>query len=549
MQPLIRDLCVCAVLAIVAIATHRGVLNCDFVNYDDPTYVSENPRVQQGLTAKNLAWAFTFVYSSWTPIDTISHMADCQAFGMNPRGHHATNLAFHAANAVLLFLLLRSLTAAPWCAFFVAALFAVHPMNAGTVAWISCRKDVLSTFLGLLALASYAHYARKPGAMRYVLVALLLTVSLMAKPMMMTLPVLFLLLDVWPLKRLAASAATVDEDSASETRPTLTLGRLLLEKIPLFAVSAAFSFLTFWTQRASGSIMRTDWYPFPMRVSNAVVSTIMYLVKTVWPFNFTVAYPHAGTGIPLWQIGGSVLLICAITAAAVVTRRSRGYILAGWLWYLVALAPVSGVIAQLGGSSMADRYAYFSMIGVYFAVIWLVSDIAKLHPFGRTVAGGAGLVAMLLLAFLSSREAANWKNSETMWSHALDVTQNNAVAESGYGEALIKLGKRAEAEEHLQKALAIAPQLYLAQNNLGTLLAMKGDIAAAKEKFQEALRLKPDYAKALCNLANCFLHEKNDAEAKRLFTEALKYLPDYDPSRPIVENAVRELSAQQSPSS
>lgn len=529
-----RDVFLCLAIAAIAAAVNRGVLSCGFVNYDDPTYVSENARVQQGLSLSNIGWAFTFVFSSWTPLDTLSHMADCQLFGLNPRGHHATNLALHAANAALLFLLLSRLTGSPWKSALAATLFAVHPINSGAVAWISSRKDLLSTFFGLLALAAYAGYARRPNPWRYVPLILFFVLGLMAKPMLIVLPAICLVLDVWPLHRISFDAPA--GDSARAVPP------LLLEKLPLFTISAGFSVLAYFTQRDSGSIMSSDWYPLPVRVENALVSTVTYLCKAVWPAHFTVAYPHLGSSIPLWQVIGSAALVLAATAAALLTLRKYGFYFAGWFWYLVALLPVSGLVSQLGGSSMADRYVYFSMMGIFVAVVWGVASLESLRAWLPKAGAGVAVVLLVVFAQLTHSEHRHWRDAESLWAHALDVTKSNAIAHGSYGEALMKSGKLDLAAVQLKEAIRIMPQMYTAQNWLGTILAMQGDLKGAEERFREALRVKPDHATAMCNLAKCRLDEKDYTQAKGLFEEALKHMPGYDPNRPVVERVLAELS-------
>ena len=544
----LRDVIVCAMLAGAVFIAHRGVLDCNFVNWDDPMYVSENLRVQQGLNLDNIRWAFTIAFGTWTPLDTISHMADCQFFGLNPRGHHGANLAFHVANTVLLFLFLRSLTGSMWCSAFAAALFGVHPINASAVAWISSRKDVLSTFLGLLTLASYAYYALNPRLRRYVLVFVLFAFGLMAKPMLVTLPVICLLLDVWPLRRITRtthSDETDDHDLGRSLFSTRPIATLLIEKVPLFGLSFVFSCVNFFTQRAIGNVMQSSSYPFLMRLENDLATKATYLLKMVWPFKFTVAYPYPGWDIPLWKVAGAAILIVAITAAAVMTIRSHGYIFTGWLWYLIALFPVSGIVVQMGSTAMPDRYAYLSLIGVYVMVVWGIANLtARWAPAGKAAAA-AGVVLLAFLAVRTHTEEGYWRDSRTLWAHALEVTTDNVAAHASYGDALMKHGDFEEAASHFKEALRISPGFYVAQNSLGILLAMKGDVKGAEEMFAQALRVKPDYASAMCNLAKCRLEENRDAEAQRLFTEALQYISEYDPTRATVENAIRQLSSME----
>ena len=527
----LRDAAICAVLAAVTLIALWPVLDCDFVSYDDPVYVTENHRVQQGLSLDNIGWAFTFAFSNWTPLDTISHMADCQFFGLNPRGHHATSLALHVANVVLLFLVLRSLTGAAWRSAFVAALFALHPINVGTVAWISSRKDILSTFFGLLTMASYIHYARVAPSnlfgrtegtsaaeapawpskatprvvVRYLAVVGFFILALMAKPMMMTLPLVFLLLDFWPLNR-TTGGATASEQAASRERVL----SLVIEKIPLFVVGVAFAAIAYMTQLVSGSIMSSEWYPFGARVTNTLVSSVLYLWKMVWPAKLTVFYPHPGTTLPWWQIAGAAIVLGVVTAAAIRARKSRPYLAVGWFWYLIMLVPVSGLIVQLGSSALADRYAYVPLMGVFVVVAWGLAEVAERFRLGATAAI-AGVVLLGVFAVIAGFQVRHWRNSEALWTHALAVTENNAIA----------------------------------HNSLGTLLGMRGDLKGAADHFEKAVSLRPNYVNALGNLAKCRIEERNYPEAKRLFSEALRCMDAYDPNRKAVEDVVRELSSME----
>ncbi len=518
-----------ALLAVVTIAVFLPVLQCGFVNYDDPIYVSENPRVQQGLSVESVRWAFTFSFANWIPLDTLSHMADCQFYGMNPKGHHATNLALHTLNVLALYLFLRMTTRAPVRSAFVAGLFALHPINAGTVAWIASRKDVLSTFFALLALIAYARYAAKPAITRYLLVTVLFVLALMSKPMVASLPLLFLAVDFWPLRRLSVE--------------TLKKSMLFVEKIPWLAVSAVFAAITYATQQASGSVMNTEWYPIGIRATNALVSTVMYLVKLVWPSGFTPFYPHPGSTLAVWQWVAALLLLLAVTVVAILAARKTPYLLAGWCWYLVALLPVSGLLVQLGGAAMADRYAYLPLIGVFAALVWGIGDAVASK---RAAAWGVSVCAagiLCVFGILTAREAGYWRNSETLWTRALAVTRDNPIAQNLLGDVCLKGNKLDDAMAHFSEALRIAPQSYFAENNLGIVCGMRGQWPQAKEHFEAALKIKPDYAKAFSNLAKCRIEEDNLAEAARLYKEALRCMDSYDPDRAHIESILQRIAA------
>jgi tetratricopeptide (TPR) repeat protein len=448
----------------LAVALYWPALGHDFVRYDDPDYVLNNPHVLAGLTAPGFAWAMTsFEASNWHPLTWLSHMLDCQLVGVAPGGHHRTSVLLHAANVTLLFLVLLAMTGALWRSAFVAALFAVHPLNVESVAWVAERKNVLCTLFGLLAIAAYLRYVRQPGPGRLALVAAALALGLMAKPMLVTLPLLLLLLDYWPLARWAPG------------RPAWPL---LREKLPLLALSAASALVTLAAQRPA--LRAVDEAPFDARVANAVVAYGKYVALTLWPARLAFFYPHAWSALAPESIAAASVFLLAVTAAVFRLRRTAPHLAVGWLWYLASLVPVIGLV-QVGAQAMADRYAYIPAIGLFVAIVWGVADVAGRWPGGRRVAGALGLCAILALAVASRRQLAYWQDSFTLAEHAVAVTTDNYVAQTNLGAAYVMQRRWAEAIPHLEAALAIAPHYPPAFPLLGLALANVG-------RTDEALR-------------------------------------------------------------
>lgn len=524
---IMRDLIFGTLIAVLAVAAFWPVIACDFVGYDDPDYVTENTRVREGLTPANAAWAFTHTHSHWIPLDTLSHMLDCTLFGLNPAGHHAVNLALHATCAVLLFVLLRMATGAAWPAAIAAALFAIHPFNVEPVAWISSRKDVLSTALALGSSVAYVWYARKTGWGRYGVVMALFMLALLAKPMVLTLPVLFLVLDIWPLRRL-----TFPVDARAHLRP------LLLEKAPLAGLAVISAAVTYYAQTLSDSVMSGDVYPFGMRLSNALASHLVYLRKFVWPSGFSVFYPHPGDTLPFLLPIAAFIILAMLTALALwqgIRRAPSAWFFTGWAWFLIALFPVSGIPFQLAGSAMADRYMYLPMIGLCIIAAWGAYAIAGQSRLHAAAVACAVIAALSALALVANRQIGHWRDSEKLWHHALAVTgPENIKAHNGLGTLYLKQNRLDEAAPHLAEAVRLAPNLHLARNNYGLLLAMRGDLAGAEREFRGAIAVKPDYAMAQANLAKCLLSKDDPAaaeEARVLLQKALALFDDTDPAK------------------
>ena len=507
-------------LAMFTAALYLPALQNGFVNYDDPDYVTRNPNVLNGLHWTNVVWSFgtNNPAANWHPLTWISHMADVQLYGMNPWGHHLTNVLLLVADVVLLFLFLAVATGRLWPSAAVAALFAVHPINVENVAWVAERKAVLSVFFMFGALIAYVWYAKRPGVARYVLVAVLFALALMSKAMILTLPFAMLLLDYWPLNRAAIS------DGEPARSPWRVFLALVKEKIPLFALTAAATWITFGIHRREGSMALV--MPLSWRLKNVIYSYAVYLWKAVWPTRLAVFYPHPENRLPLWQVGLAALVL--VTISALVWRyRNRKYLVVGWLWYLGTTLPMIGLI-QSGRQGMGDRYAYLGLIGVFVAVVWLIGDLAQEWKLSRTAMTAGFAVVILPLAFLTHRQIGYWKDSETLFRHALEVTTHNAIAENNLGAALMDKGDMAGALPHFTAAVQYAPDLGNAHYNLGVILHRQNQLSEAVVQYRLALTYAAnsmEAAQAHNNLGIVYLNQNNFADAKQELDKALGLNP------------------------
>ncbi len=507
-----RDTHVCLFLVIVTLAVYWQVGNHSFVNYDDNLYVYENPYVQAGLTIENIMWAFIATYAkNWHPLTWLSHMLDCQLYGINPGWHHLTNVILHIVNTLLLFLVLRKMTGAFWQSGFVAALFALHPLHVESVAWVSERKDVLSTFFWMLTMWSYAWYVQRPGYVerpgnnRYYLVLLFFFMGLMAKPMLVTLPFVLLLLDYWPLNRFQHGQSGGISDSEQRW---LAL-RLIWEKVPLLLLAAASSVMTFLAQQSGGALRSLNVVPLTVRVSNAIVSYVSYIGKMIWPRKLAVLYPHPGM-LPGWQVAGACLLLVFISFLAVRNVRRYPYFAVGWFWYVGTLVPVIGLV-QVGEQALADRYTYVPLIGLFIIIAWTVPDLLARWRYRN--AGLATIAALLLLILMATTrsQVKYWANSTMLFEHALDVTADNHVAHNHLGLLLLKEGRVNEAFIRFSEAVRIKPEYAYAHNNLGLVLKEEGSLEKAICHFREALRINPNLVVAQKNLRKALeVREKID---------------------------------------
>jgi Flp pilus assembly protein TadD len=508
-------------LVITVMLVYLPVRHQAFVNFDDPGYVTENPMVQAGLTWTGIQWAFTTLdESNWHPLTWLSHMLDCQLFGLNAGGHHLVSVLFHATNAVLLFWLLLRMTGACWQSAFIAALFAWHPLRVESVAWVAERKDVLSAFFGLLTLLMYARYVEKSkvqdpkSKVPYALALLFFALGLMAKPMLVTLPFVFLLLDYWPLQRAPNY----------ELRLSRWL-RLVWEKWPFFVLAAASCVVTFVAQKRGAAVAPLETYPLSARIGNAAVAYVEYLVKSVYPVNLAVIYPLPQKKIPWEQVAGAILVLAVISWLIWRARRQRPYLLTGWFWYLGMLVPVVGLV-QVGSQAMADRYTYLPLIGVSIGVVFGLGDLAVRLRLKSTVLIPVVVVVLGGCLFATARQLQYWRDGETLFRHALAVTKDNPLAQSSLGVALGDAGHLQEAIEHFREALRLQPDDAPAHNNLGVALTKTGHPQEAMEHFREALRLQPDNATAHNYLGVALLQTGQPQKAIEHLQEALRLKPD-----------------------
>lgn len=510
------------VVALITVWVFLPVSGFGYVNFDDPNYLRDNAVVLEGLTAEGVAWAFeTFHTGNWHPLAWLSHMADVELFGPDPGRHHAAGLALHVFSSLLLLFLVRAWTGSVGVAAAVAALFAWHPAHVESVAWLSERKDVLSALFLWLALAAYTAYARRPAGARALprlaLVALCVALALMAKPMAVTAPFLMLLLDAWPLGRLPLD----EKPTWARLRP------LLVEKVPLFALVALSSVVTFLAQSRGGGVSSLEVLPLSERLGHAAVSVVTYLRMLVWPAGLAVFYPHRGAPAPL-ELAGALLLLAALTFAAWRTRRSAPFLLVGWLWFVGTLVPVIGLV-QVGEQSVADRYTYVPYVGLALALAEGVRRVVARRAVAGVALAAVGGVALLALAPVARGQVGYWRDGATLFRRALDVTGENHVAERLLGAALLASGDAAGAEPHLREAVRLRPGSAEALNALGvalTQLGRPGDAEAALEAFRRAAAADPRDAAIRNNLGNALAARGDAPGALAEFREAARLAPD-----------------------
>ncbi len=506
--------CVYVCLALLTWGVFAQTLRYDFVNYDDPSYVYQNTRITSGFSVPNVAWAFTHVHSeNWHPLTTITHMLDCQLYGLKAGWHHFTNVLLHTVAVILLFLALRRMTGALWQSAFVAAVFAVHPLHVESVAWIAERKDALSAVFFTLTLLTYFHYTRAPSTGRYLIVALVFALGLMSKPMLVTLPFVLLLLDYWPLGRM----------NGQKSGPARRLLQVVIEKIPLIALSVVSSIVTFLAQR--GAIGWTAQLPVSARINNAIVTYVVYIGQMLWPGKLAVFYPHPENRLPIWEIILAIIVLLGITAAAFILRKRAPYLITGWLWYLGMLVPVIGFV-QVGWQGHADRYTYLPQIGLYVALTWAIADLTASWRFQGMV---LGVVAALLVGVLSWRawlQTSYWRDSETLFTHALAVTGNNDVALNNLGIIFLDKGQLDKAIANLQAAIELRPENGPAHDNLAKALLQRGQLAEAMIQYRKFLEIEPESVEARNTLGTALIQQGRVTEAIAQWQEALAIQPD-----------------------
>jgi Flp pilus assembly protein TadD len=592
---------ICLFLTVITLSVFLQVKEYDFVYFDDNEYITENRHVQTGLTSGNITWAFTtFHAGNWHPLTWISHMLDCQLFGMKPGLHHLVNLFFHMANTLLLFLILHRMTKGLWQSAFVAAVFAIHPLHVESVAWVTERKDVLSTLFWMLTMGAYAFYVERRELKRYLLALFFFALGLMAKPMLVTLPFVLLLLDYWPLRRLTIGKSSVNEHTQSEKSPNThrkkkerrrsaikaehtnktekqprqqpLMVHIILEKVPFFVLSLASSIVTYMAQQKGGAVGSLQSFPLPARIANALVSYCGYIGKMVWPENLAVLYPHPGM-FPTWEVVGAVLFLGLTTFLIIRNVKRYPYLTTGWFWFLGTLVPVIGLV-QVGVQAMADRYTYVPLIGVSIMVAWGVPEFLKKWRHRNAALATVAVITLSVFSYVAWKQVGYWQNSTTLFKHTLEKTTNNPIMLNNMGNvlegegrldeaiahyaeavrinpnlpdsynnmglALTKRGSADEAVPNFLKAIRINPNHAAAHYNLGTVLASRGKLDEAIYHFRESIRIKPDHAKAYNNLGNALLYQGRLEGAIESYREALRINPDYVMAHENLKNALAQ---------
>ncbi len=481
-----RKLILCLLLVLATVALYNPVTRAPFLNLDDVVYVTDNPQVRAGLTWNTVAWAFrTSEAANWHPITWLSHALDCQIFGLNPAGPHSVNVLLHAANAVLLFLILQSATGLAWRSLAVAALFALHPMNVESVAWIAERKSVLSMFFFWVALAAYGWYVRRPGTGRYLAVTAAYALGLMTKPQVITLPFALLLLDYWPLCRLTRAS----------------FGKLVWEKTPWFALSVASAIVTMKVQTDATQARLSPW----IHLGNAAISYVKYLEKAFWPVNLAPVYPHPELAISLLAAALSAILIVALTTLAVIFRERRAFFV-GWFWFLGTLVPMIGLV-QVGVQAMADRYAYIPLLGIFVIVCWGAAELINVWHIPTAVTAVGAAATLLALGIALHRQVSYWRDNVTLWTHTLAITEGNYLAEDSLATALIGQGRVEEAFPHLQRARFLRPDDPIATLNIASYEQVHGNYEAALEGYARVPRFtKIPYLVAMARVNSGYAH-------------------------------------------
>ena len=546
-----KKLLIIFILILLTLVVYWQVKDFNFIGYDDELYITENSHIQPGITFESLKWAFTtFDAGNWHPLAWLSHMLDCELYGLNPMGHHWTSLQIHIANTLLLFFVLQYMTGALWRSAFVAVLFALHPLHVESVAWVSERKDVLSTFFGMLTILAYIRYVKKRNLFRYSLVFIFLSLGLMAKPMLVTMPFVLLLLDFWPLERLKYYS----HDQSSK------LFFLIYEKIPLFIPVAISSFLTILAQKEAEALYTFEALPFATRIANAFVSYAGYIIKTVWPQNLAVFYPHPFGTLSLLYVFLAAFAIAGISFFSIRWFKKYPYVAVGWFWYLGTLIPVIGLI-QVGAQGMADRYTYIPLIGLFIIAAWGMPDLLKKWHYNRIILVIFSIIIIFAFSTRSYFQIRHWENSTTVFKNAVKVTDNNWLAYNNLGLALMRKGKSNDAVLNYKKALQIKPNYLIALDNIGlalyrlekfeealfyyskaltidpknagihnntaNVLTALGKLEKAVQHYKKAILIDPEFAEAHYNLANVLVTQEKLDKAILYYESAIKKDSEY----------------------
>jgi tetratricopeptide (TPR) repeat protein len=546
---------VCVALSVITFAAFKQVRHNEFLSYDDDVYVTRNQTVQAGLTFEGIKWAFTsFDESNWHPLTWLSHMLDCQLFDLKPEYHHLTNLLLHIINTVLLFIVLNAMTSAMWRSAFVAALFAVHPLHVESVAWVAERKDVLSTLFWLLTMAAYFRYVENPKISRYALTIVFFALGLMAKPMLVTLPFVLLLLDYWPLNRLK-------NISLADAFSRQTFYRLVREKIPFFGLSIISGVITFVAQRSGGSVVALAKLPLHFRLANAVLSYLKYIEKTFWPKDLIIFYPFNRAELTAAWVLLPLLFLLVASIRVIKLAPNHRYLPVGWFWFLGTLVPVLGVV-QVGSQALADRYTYVPLIGLFIVVTWGCADISAKLPYRKFILSGVALVIISVMTIRTAIQVRCWQNSVSLFENATRLNENSAALHDNFATALAQQGKYDEAVEHyriairllaepdseilynlactynnlgryteaidtFRQAIKVKPNFPLAYLHLGNVYHKLSRFTEAENAYKKAIEINPGFAEAYNNLANTFGMLGRHKEAQKAALQAIKIKPDF----------------------
>jgi tetratricopeptide (TPR) repeat protein len=520
---------ICVALVLTTIIAYEPVRHNGFISFDDNAYIVENSYVKSGFTLRNLVWAFTKTHAyNWHPLTWVSHMLDCQLYGLNPVGHHSTSLFFHVMNTLLLFLVFNRITGSVWPSAFVAALFALHPLHVESVAWASERKDVLAGFFWLVVMWSYARYVEGPTVKRYLVVLIVFAFGLMAKQMLVTLPFVLLLLDYWPLGRLR-----IKRRSFRGSAPVaISVRRCALEKVPLLILSTIAAVTVYAVQQLTGTVRSFAEYPLTWRIENALVAYTVYIGKMFWPCNLAIFYPHPGGDLPAWQITTAIFLLAIITIGVILKRKQCPYLTVGWLWYLGTLVPVIGLV-QVGVQAYADRYTYIPLIGLFIAVAWGIPDIFSRLKNRETVLSLSAAVLLAVLGVMTWVQVGQWRSDIVLYKHATTVVQDNWWAHNNLGIAYYYGGELDKASKHFAEALRIRPTFQGALSGMGAVLLAQGELDEAIKYLRDALQLKPNspgeyvyLAQAHTNLGVALAKKGRLDEAIKHHFEALRIMPN-----------------------
>jgi len=505
----VTDLVICVILFGATAIAYYGASDLGFVSYDDPLYVTQNAMVQKGLTVDGTLWAMkTGHANNWNPLTWISHMIDYEIHGSDPRGHHMTSLVLHIANSLLLYVLLKGMTGARWRSAVVAALFALHPLHVESVAWVSDRKGLVSTLLMMLSCLAYVRYARKGGVAPYVGALILLALGLLAKPMLVTLPFVFLLLDVWPLRRLEGKWKA-----------------LFAEKIPFFAVIVASCVVTYLVQQKTGAVRTYEEFSFLSRIANAFEAYVVYIMKTFVPANLAFFYPHPAENILLWRAALALGALGALSVGAVIVRKKYPFFFVGWFWFVGTLVPVIGII-QIGRQSLADRFSYVPLIGLFVAITWGFSLIVSRYSTSKIPGTVTAVVLLAACLGLTRAQVETWRDDDSLYRHALEVTDNNFIAHSMLANHLMTAHKYDEAKHHYLEAKRLFPAEPKILINLGIAHLRLKEYVKAEQVFRDSLVHYPENVTAHLNLARILMENKNTPEAENHLREVVRLAPD-----------------------